>query len=1236
MIDYTHPDREPATGTTLRSALRAARRHTDRLAIPSERDADPVETVIGWFDAVGAVGDACARCAARQETPSPDEFGALEEWLARTTGCLAPWRRLLRSVRCIAEPPWTDDETRDQYLGLLGGLHVVHEQTDRWRTALASRRDGLPPEGLTERFVSGRTAHQDVARRALRVLPHGDARRDQWLAVYAFLTQRLTEYGGDGPGEAEASRDLARELALPGSRLDDDLRAQMRAVEAALATHVNTGGDPARATDAADLVRLHREVWLSHPDDPLTAARYGAELLRALLVGESVDGLGPRDAEAALDTAVRAMDPKSPEWPEVLAVRALVRTYAIGSFTARDRRTDALVHELDAVRALLPAGHSWTPHLVVALAQLLSARGTGDGTLADVRSALALLRRARAERVPDPLQRLVIDTVFAQVHVAFHFHAGADDADCTGTADDSPPPEHRAEHGAHTHRLLRQCVVRARELDAERQDHGPEILAMVMHNLGWSLMMAAAHPDGPGAGSLRGNARHALVSEAVPVLGDAVDRTDPRSPQRALRELLLHLAGFVVAQRAPVDGTAAGRHAAALAELADRPDVRARPELRTLLLSLHAYAESLRTAGPGVPLVADRSGTLRRLEAAVAADPSALHASAVDIRMQLARSYRRGGVPVTGSALEELVVRTVGGAAAPAGAGSQRTEAEAARSRALGLEALGLLARRALVQEATADAILVADRAGLLSREVAAWCVADGVPEEAVRALEGGRALTLHTEMASSDVRRQLAGLGRRDLAEQWAAWRRGGGTPAAGGPEGPAGPAGRWDPFREHPLPARLGAEVLAVLERDGAVERLTGAVPVTEIAAALRSTGDDALVYLIPAQGTSSTPGGVLRVGTDARVRWTALPGLGDSGPLDSYLGALELSLSAPRSEVADHAWRSRLAEVCEWAGRTVVDPLLRELPAGSGPAGVPRLVLVPLGELAAVPWNAAVLPGGPAARPRRAIDRLVLSTAPSARMFTAAARRPAVRAGDAALLVLGLTGEQARASSSRMLHRLYPDARVLAPGGAGGVSGDTVRPEAVLEEIARACGHGVVDISAHLLPDPADSWRSHLAFGTGELPDGGTDRPAARLSVRTIAAERFPVPPGGPGLCVSLASCMNSLPRRQYDESFTMSAAFLAGGASSVLGSLWLVRLHATALVDLLFHHWLRAGERPVDALRRAQLWMTDPGRTLPEDLPDGARGPAAELLEALAATGHDPADPALWAGLVIAGR
>jgi hypothetical protein len=907
VIDYTRRAGTSEPDGDLGALLHTAWAHAERLLGQPVRSADAVESLTEWSDTVRAVGTACRQASARGEEPAGPVTEALEKWLAHATACLSPYRRLLQLARTVTAPPLSGDEMREVYIDLLVWMHFAREEADRCRRTLAAQRGGIPPEQATERFVTGRTAHQDLVRRILKVLPEGDGRRDHWSGTYAFLTVRVAEYGGDSPGEVEGSLAIVEDLLRPGSLLDDDERALLRAVSANLATLLHTGGDPARSA-----------------------------------------------------------------------------SYAQGS-------------------------------------------------------------------------------------------------------------------------------------------------------------------------------------PALPAVGEDA---------------------------------------------------------------------------------AERAQRLRDLEVRRAAQPQAVHESAVQLRMELARGYRSGKGPAPAAGvLPTLLGRlTRPGGGSPGTAAGERSAAELVRARELGAEALGLLARRALVQEVAADAVLTAERAGVLSREIAAWCVEDSAYEEAVEVLERGRSLALHTEMATVDVCERLAELGRADLADEWHAWRRSPLGPDAG-PRPPAeggAPGGPWDSYVEHPVPDQLGVRVRAVLEEHGALDDLLGPVSVPAVSAALRGIGADELVFLLPTQA-SPVSGGALRVGSDGRVRWTAMPGLADPSHVNAYLGTLETLLASPGSDEAEHAWRTGLRELCDWAGTAVMKPLTLDLastargpkPRAAAGDGVPHLVLVPLGPLAAVPWGAARMAGRSVNGTRATVDGLVLSMAPSARMFIAAAARPAVRAADSALLVLGLTGEEARASSSRVLHLLYRQRRLLTPDGHR--EGRT-RPREILDEIQQACGeHGIVDISAHLMPDPSDSWRSHLAFGaTGGERAGGADPAVDRLSVQTVAAQRFVVPAAGPGLCVSPASCINSLPRRHHDESFTMAAAFLTAGASFVLGSLWPVRLHATALLDLLLHHRLREGDTPANALRRAQLWMTDPERKVGTSFPPATHKLATELLSTLRAGGHDPADPALWAGLVVVGR
>jgi CHAT domain-containing protein len=118
-----------------------------------------------------------------------------------------------------------------------------------------------------------------------------------------------------------------------------------------------------------------------------------------------------------------------------------------------------------------------------------------------------------------------------------------------------------------------------------------------------------------------------------------------------------------------------------------------------------------------------------------------------------------------------------------------------------------------------------------------------------------------------------------------------------------------------------------------------------------------------------------------------------------------------------------------------------------------------------------------------------------------------------------------------------------------------------------------------------------------------------------------------PEAPGATVSLAACTTNLAGRQHDESLTLATAFLVAGSASVVGSLWQVPDLRTALLMFMTHHYLQeAGATARDALRRAQLWMLDPGRALPDSMPD-----------ALARLAHttDLTAPHGWAGFTHQG-
>ena len=113
---------------------------------------------------------------------------------------------------------------------------------------------------------------------------------------------------------------------------------------------------------------------------------------------------------------------------------------------------------------------------------------------------------------------------------------------------------------------------------------------------------------------------------------------------------------------------------------------------------------------------------------------------------------------------------------------------------------------------------------------------------------------------------------------------------------------------------------------------------------------------------------------------------------------------------------------------------------------------------------------------------------------------------------------------------------------------------------------------------------------------------------------------------GLCVCLAGCTTHLTRSAFDEALPLSSAFMVGGASSVIGSLWRLRDASAAVMMFMLHRGLHRGLTPVQALHRAQSWMLNPERSVPPEMP-------ADLRDVLA--GLDPADPVHWAGLVHQG-
>ncbi|MBO3680843.1 CHAT domain-containing protein [Streptomyces sp. NEAU-YJ-81] len=544
---------------------------------------------------------------------------------------------------------------------------------------------------------------------------------------------------------------------------------------------------------------------------------------------------------------------------------------------------------------------------------------------------------------------------------------------------------------------------------------------------------------------------------------------------------------------------------------------------------------------------------------------------------------------------------------------------------------LWVLAEDVLLQLGAEHGLEVA-RAGASRGLLAAhWAAVDGRIEEAVASLENGRGLVLRAAAAAAGVPEQLAARGEAELAEQWrtavrdlppqAAPTGGGLAPGIGGgtPDEVRSALARVMSAGAAPgveIPSRLRRRALDVLRRDSGeapLRGLLGAPGIGELREGLRATGTDALVYLVPGQDTAD--GVTVLVPSAGEPTALALPGLGAPGrePLERYLDA-----GARRSAVSGHGmdayaeahrhWEAALEGLCDWAGPAVLAPVLDALGVraedGSPQHNTPvRLILVPCGNLGAVPWHAARLPG-PRAGARRpytyACEDAVISYAASGGEFLRAARRGRVAASERAVLVADPSGDLTWAQDEvSALRTAYYTTALLygwhedAPENALGTPEDVLShlpggPTAPAASLLHLVVHGLAGLR------PTDS-ALHLA---GRDPEDAPDPEGAPDPGRLTVTRILDVPAGeraATGPLIVLSACETDLSSRDHDEALTPTTALLARGATDVVGSRWKVSDSASAALMVVFHHHLTvAGLAPPDALRAAQLWMLDHDR------------------------------------------
>jgi hypothetical protein len=454
----------------------------------------------------------------------------------------------------------------------------------------------------------------------------------------------------------------------------------------------------------------------------------------------------------------------------------------------------------------------------------------------------------------------------------------------------------------------------------------------------------------------------------------------------------------------------------------------------------------------------------------------------------------------------------------------------------------------------------------------------------ASRGLELGRALVLHAATVAADVPALLREAGRPELAAEW---------------DDQAVASGRRPGRDIADIPGDLRRRVLAALRSGPAEHRMLAAPTATQVAEALRAARMDQLIYLIPA--SDEVAGRALIVGADATVEEYRLPDLsaGPGGAVARFAQARQARRAAVGISAA-RRFADELDGLCEWAWRVAIGPLLGHLPATE--PRPPHLVLAPMGILGIVPWQAAR--HGPPGDLHYACEEAVFATCASARQLIDAVARPWLRAGAGSAIFVANPGGDlpwSQQEADAMCAALYPDAIYLGTSDQTVIRGRGT-PEEVLACLSPAGLHGVVPAVLHLgcharAADSPEESRLRLADGQA-------------LPVSRILAQARTRPRGEPGGLVVLAACTSDLALSDYDEALTLSSAFLAAGATGVVGSRWEVSDLYTALLMFMFHRHLVANPAgdPADALRAAQLWMLSPRREIPAQMPPALAGHA----------------------------
>jgi CHAT domain-containing protein/tetratricopeptide (TPR) repeat protein len=393
--------------------------------------------------------------------------------------------------------------------------------------------------------------------------------------------------------------------------------------------------------------------------------------------------------------------------------------------------------------------------------------------------------------------------------------------------------------------------------------------------------------------------------------------------------------------------------------------------------------------------------------------------------------------------------------------------------------------------------------------------------------------------------------------------------------------------------------------------------------------------LYSLVPSNGAllfanfAATPGAVVVV-VEKRIEIVWLPQFGKNRVMELQRGNVDglqlggwLRAYSFRNSQPD-AWRKHIDETASLLYEEFWVPILDQL-SQLGITSRAELVWFPQGGSNVFPMHAAWKKTNTDEGRFWLLDEFTLRYAPSVRALLLK-HAPVKNGCDDMLMVSNPMGdlEYSEIECAWVM-------RIRSRKSVQLLHGEEATTEAVSASIA---GKKVVHFSSHALFDLNHPLDSSLLLAHN-----------SRLSLRDL----MPILQSDAPAMVVLSACETGMARvtSTPDESLGFPAAFLHGGSSTVLSTLWPVDDQATALLVSRFYWELSKGDMsPARALREAQIWLRrvtakELRRLLGElkDAPPPAGPTAARLRTALRVESSEAcpfAEPYFWAAFTISGK